>query len=128
MTHTIASLRQIATNAGSLARLALRTAPLWLVLVAFSGQATLPPVVLGTLVPRTTEEEADSLEEVWKCNSGDSRTPAAGRVVRRIAVEWARPAQCVQSIRRRVRTITETPRATSCELDDRNGWGGPLRC
>jgi hypothetical protein len=121
----LSSWRQIAK---AIVRVALRAAPLWLVLVAFTGQATFPPLVLGTLVPRTAEEETDSPKEVWKCIAGDLRGQAGSRAMRRSAIEWARPAQCVQSIRQLVRTITEAPRATSCELDDRNGWGGPLRC
>jgi hypothetical protein len=103
-------------------------APLWLVLLAFAGQATLPSAVVGSLLPRESEEESDSLEEAWKCNAGEARGCPAGRANRRSVTAWAKPADCLQCVQPRPPVLGAAASAWRSELDQRNGWGGPLRC
>src|SRR4029453_5768133 len=57
-----------------------RHLPLWLLLVAFLGNPTMAPVVWGSLLPRESDHESNTSEEVLKWAVGaESRAPTRVR-------------------------------------------------
>jgi hypothetical protein len=103
-------------------------APLWLLLVAFTGHATLPPAMFGSLAPRALEEETDTLKAVWKCNAGQSRTCAQARTLRRTSPDWMPPTDCLPGRDSRSLSFAADHRTIRGEIAERNGCGAPLRC
>jgi hypothetical protein len=106
-----------------------RMVPLWLLLAAFVGHTAMPPALWGSLSPRESEQESDSLSEIWKCTAGgESRALAPGRVQRRAGALWG-PPRDVRIVRQSRRTaVWADVRLQSCEWSAWNGLGSPLRC
>jgi len=106
-----------------------RLAPLWLVLAAFASHAAMPPAIWGSVVPRESEQESDSLEEVWKWTVGaESRGAAHGRRQRVKPSTWAAPKRRTQLSNRRESGEGSSFRPARTESSARNGCGAPLRC
>jgi hypothetical protein len=102
--------------------------PLWLLLAAFVGHTTMPPVVWGALAPRESEHESDASQEAWKWTAGESRGTIHGRRQRLSTASFTRMGGALGiPCTRQIRT-TSTTRAAHTELAGRNGCGAPLRC
>jgi hypothetical protein len=99
------------------------------VLVAFLGHTAIPLGVWGSLNPRESEQESDTLEEVWKwAATAQSRSTAHGRTLRRSGLLCLPPQKWTVGQREQMATRRSVTQFERGEWAARNGLGGPLRC